>query len=60
MDRDTMEPTDGVERKRIPFAFCCAEGGGSISGCGCANPNHGFAYVYQPAALSQPTDAREE
>nr|WP_180167730.1 hypothetical protein [Stenotrophomonas sp. SbOxS2]NYU00955.1 hypothetical protein [Stenotrophomonas sp. SbOxS2] len=24
------------------FAACCAEGGGSISGCSCVNPNHVF------------------
>lgn len=33
------------------FAACCAEGGGSISGCSCANPSHVFL-----ASQARPTD----
>lgn len=36
----------GLERRRIPFAFCCAEAGGDAHACDCVNKNHGHAYIY--------------
>ncbi len=40
------------------FAACCAEGGGSISGCSCVNPNHVF--LASQASLTAEERAHEE
>jgi hypothetical protein len=34
----------------VPYAYCCAEGGGYVSGCACDNKDHGTAWVDVKAA----------
>ena len=41
---------DGVRYREMPFAYCCAEGGGSVEGCYCVRPNHGTAWGSYPEA----------
>lgn len=36
-----------------PFAHCCAEAGGRIEGCDCAQKDHGFA-LFPDATCSIP------
>lgn len=36
----------------VHFAYCCAEGGGRVSGCMCLKPDHGTAFVHAGAADS--------
>lgn len=40
------QPDDqGVGKKEITFAYCCAEGGGDPESCDCVNKNHGTAVL---------------
>ena len=45
-----------VER---PFAHCCAEAGGRVSGCDCVHKNHGTAWFSLSAARSFDTKGAE-
>jgi hypothetical protein len=49
------------ERVEVPFAYCCAEGGGSVSGCDCVNKDHGTAWTHLQDQKAQPVslDGRE-
>ena len=50
-----MQPDRPDWRERFetrPFAFCCAQGGGDVESCSCAEPDHGVALF--------PRDDRED
>lgn len=34
-------------RVEIPFAFCCAQGGGDPAACDCVSRDHGIAIVFK-------------
>ncbi len=46
-----MTRTENVE---VAVAFCCIEGGSSISGCSCVKPDHGTAWVQRKVAEPEP------
>lgn len=48
--RENIMLIDGVRHRETPFAYCCAEGGGSVEGCDCVNRNHGTAWTVYPEA----------
>lgn len=48
--RENVMLIDGVRHREKPFAYCCAEGGGSVEGCDCVNRNHGTAWTVYPEA----------
>lgn len=50
-----LRPVDAAEdtsKVKVPFAHCCAEGGGRVDYCDCANKYHGTAWVDARAASS--------
>lgn len=42
--RENVMLIDGKRYREYPFAYCCAEGGGTVDGCDCVNRNHGTAW----------------
>ncbi|MEI4518646.1 MULTISPECIES: hypothetical protein [unclassified Stenotrophomonas] len=57
--RAALAATGKQQGGEVPnFAACCAEGGGSISGCSCANTNH--VYLASQASLTAEERAHGE